>query len=81
MENIRDTDARTVFIYATFGGKFKVRLHDPNAERGNRWGSVIDNDGEVIGSANDSTYAGRHWCISTVPYAGCADLDQVEIVE
>jgi hypothetical protein len=67
-------------MHAIRGGKFRIRLDDPDAPLGSRWGKVLDDDGNIIGEAHDLPYAGRGFTIRTEPYAGFADLDQIEFV-
>ena len=76
----QDTCPIVAVWHACTGGKFRVRLDEEATSPGRRSGVVLNDAGEVIGRANDNLYGGRGWCIETMPYAGYASLDQVEIV-
>jgi hypothetical protein len=75
-----DTDALTGVVFAVMGGKFRVRLRNDVDSRW-RWGYVLDEEGNIIGCAQDMTYSGSGWCIEVKAYHGYAPLDQVVIVE
>lgn len=76
----KDMTALEGVFFAIGGGKFKVRLYERKGSR-YRSGVVLDNEGNVIGSASDYTYGGAGWAIHTPMYAGHASLDQVVIVD
>jgi hypothetical protein len=74
------TDALTGIIFSCIGGKFHVKLDDPEAKPGFRFGQVVDDNGNQIGRASDYLYSGRGFAINTAPYAGFVPLDQVQFV-
>ena len=51
-----------------------------NDTPGRRSGQVLDEDGNVIGSAHDSTYGGGAFAVHSIQYAGYTPLDQIEFV-
>jgi hypothetical protein len=81
MPNIRDLDALQATIRAIFDGKYKVRLREKDAPPGRRHGSVIDLDGEIIGSASDGTYEGRGFAVHTNNFAGYIPNECIEFVD
>ncbi len=62
------------------GGKFLVKLSDGVREPGRRFGTVVDEHGTVLGSAQDYTYSGRGWAVHTKPFAGYVPDEQIVIV-
>ena len=60
--------------------KVYIELHDPSANPGNRRGSVLNKQGEVIGEAHDSTYRGSAFAVHTTDWAGHTALDRIEFV-
>jgi len=58
----------------------KIKLIGNNPP-GRRSGQVIDDEGNIIGSAHDSTYGGGAFAVHSIRYAGYTPLDQIEFVE
>lgn len=71
-------------LHAVMGGKFRIHLipeQDGGDSRpGHRYGSVLDDAGNVIGDAYDSTYGGAMFTVHTRPFAGCVYLEQIVFV-
>lgn len=57
----------------------RIKLIGNNAP-GRRYGQVLDEDGNVIGSAHDSTYGGGAFAVHTPGYAGYTPLTSIEFV-
>ena len=74
-----DTNPVDAVFHAVFGGKFLIHLLDDNGP-GRRYGNVMDNNGNVIGSASDYIYGGRGYAVNTKPYGGFVPEEQVEYV-
>lgn len=74
------TDSLTATVHAILGGKFRLRLRNPRARPGQREATVLDDSGEEIGEAYDSTYGGAGFAVHTKPFAGYVALDQIEFV-
>lgn len=75
-----NTPALTAVIFACTGGKFRVRLEDPDALPGERFGYVLDDNGTVIGDACDRIYGGGGFAVHTGPFAGYVPFYQIEFV-
>jgi hypothetical protein len=75
-----DTNSLAALLFALGGGKFRVRLEDPNARPGSRRGAVLNDTGESIGEAADGTYDGAGFAVHTKPFAGYVALEQIEFV-
>lgn len=75
-----NTDSVSAVWYSLLGGKFLVKLEDPEVTPGSRIGSVVDANGNTIGSAQDYTYAGRGFAVHTKPYAGYVPCEQIVFV-
>ena len=75
-----DTSPLDAVFHAVVGGKFILRLHEPNAEPGRRFADVLNDAGERIGSAHDFIYHGTGFAVHTGPYGGFVSLDQVVFV-
>jgi hypothetical protein len=75
-----DTPATVAVVHAVMGGKFRLRLHDPNAEPGRRFADVLNDADEKLGGASDYIYRGTGFAVHTGPYGGYVSLDQVEFV-
>lgn len=74
------TSAGVAVVFACLGGKFRVRLDDPTAKPGSRWGDVLDDSGVRIGDASDYIYGGRGFAVHTRPFGGFVSEDQIEFV-
>lgn len=74
------TDSVSAVVHACMGGKFRVRLEDPKAKPGSRWGDVLDDNGVRIGDASDYIYGGRGFAIHTRPFGGFVSEEQIEFV-
>ena len=66
-------------LFAVFGGTFRLRLTSDDGP-GSRHADVLDDAGNVIGSASDYIYGGRGWAVSSRPFAGYVAEHQVEFV-
>ena len=75
-----DTDPIDAVRHALSGGKFILRLHDPNAAETLRTADVLDEAGNRIGGAQDWTYKGKAFVVTTRPFAGHVPLSQIEFV-
>lgn len=67
--------------HTLLGGKFIVRLSDPEAKPGHRSGYVLDDAGDIIGDASDYIYSGRGYAVHTGPFAGFVPAEDIVIVE
>lgn len=74
-----DTDSYTGVLFAVLGGIFRLRITD-GTEPGHRSAHVLDDEGELIGSAHDLIYGARGWAVSTHAYGGFVSAAQVELV-
>ncbi len=70
----------TVFGIISGSLKIRVKLEDPNADSGRRYGYVIDESGNVIGDASDRIYGGRGFAVHTAPFGGYVPADQIVFV-
>jgi len=75
------TDPLTAVRFALGGGIFRVRLDVGRTQPGARSGKVLDDAGEVIGSASDYIYGGRGFAVSTRAFGGFVPLAQIEFVK
>jgi hypothetical protein len=74
-----DTDSVTAVWHSILGGKFRVRLTQDNGP-GRRYGFVLDDNDNIIGSAQDTTYGGRGFAVHTRPFGGFVPMEQIEFV-
>jgi hypothetical protein len=74
-----DTDSVTAVWFSILGGKFRIRLSQDDGP-GRRIGEVLDDSGNVIGSAQDYTYGGNGFAVHTRPFGGFVPMEQVEFV-
>jgi hypothetical protein len=72
-----DTSPVAGVLYAVLGGRFIVRLDDPKAEPGRRSGRVLDDDGNVIGTASQYPYGASGYAVHTKAYGGFVPIAQV----
>ena len=75
-----DTNPVTAVWFALMGGKFRVRLHVEDHPTVSRWGDVLDDDDNVIGSASDFIYGGRGFAIHTKAYGGFVPSENIDFV-
>ncbi len=75
-----NTNCVSAMRHAVLGGTFRVRLNEDRGP-GHRWGEVLDDAGNVIGSAQDYTYGGSGFAVHTRPFAGYVPTHQIEFVE
>lgn len=60
--------------------KFMVKLDNPNAEPGRRYGYVLNESGEIVGDASDWMYCGLGFAIHTAAYGGFVDTENIVFV-
>lgn len=70
-----DTNPVAAVYFAILGGTFRLRRD----HRDPKWAEVLDDAGNVIGSAHQC-YANGGWAVHTGPFAGYVRPDQVECV-
>lgn len=73
------TDSVTAVFHALLGGMFRVRLTEDRGP-GRRHGEVLDDAGNVIGSAADYIYGGKGFAVHTRPFGGYVPCDQIQFV-
>jgi len=76
----RDTHSVAAVLFAIGGGRFRIRLDDKRARPGQRSGKVLNDAGEVIGSASDYIYGGSGFAVHTRPFGGYVSADQIDFV-
>jgi len=76
----KDTNSVIAVWHAVTGGKFRIKLRDRKAKPGQREGSVLDDAGNVIGSASDYIYGGSGFAVHTRPFGGYVAENQIEFV-
>ena len=76
----RDTSPVDAVWFAISGGTFRIRLSGHAMRPGQRSGEVLDDAGNVIGSASDYIYGGRGFAVHTPAYGGFVSTDQVVFV-
>ena len=74
-----DTSPVAAVWFSLLGGKFRIRLIGDNCP-GRRTGDVLDDDGNIIGSAHDSIYGGHGFAVHTKPFGGFVPEDQIDFV-
>jgi len=70
----------TVFGIISGSLKIRVKLEDPSAESGRRYGYVLDESGNVIGDASDRIYGGTGFAVHTAPFGGFVPTDKIVFV-
>lgn len=75
-----ETNSLEAVVFSIMGGKFRLRLTNPDAEPGKRCAFVLDDNDNVIGHAQDWTYGGSGFAVQTKPFGGYVSEEQIEFV-
>lgn len=67
-------------MYVILGGRIRVQLTE-DLDPSRRSGHVVDEDGNIIGTATSYPYGASGFSVHTEPFAGFVPVSQVEFVD